>query len=168
MPAASLRALLDQAIDYAGMFPPCGLALEPALGNQASYVRSPEAWMLNGFVLPVEQFDPTTQFLSKFGAHHPLRIAALGPKTAMADAFLAALENTATAIRSFSRHDVDVVSISHLEMFLPDDVDSASLKESSAIVGKLPIFWEAPPERAEQTIALIAGHNSDENVPIFG
>ena len=55
--SASLRALLNQAIDYAGMFPPCGLALEPALRNQASYVRSPEAWMLNGFVLPVEQFD---------------------------------------------------------------------------------------------------------------
>jgi len=37
--SASLRALLDQAIDYAGMFPPCALALEPALRNQASYVR---------------------------------------------------------------------------------------------------------------------------------
>src|SRR6266508_4131593 len=48
--SASLRALLDQAIDYAGMFPPCGLALEPALRNHVNYVRSPEAWMLNGFV----------------------------------------------------------------------------------------------------------------------
>ena len=48
-------------------------------------------------------------------------------------------------------------------MFLPDDVDSASLKEARAIVGELPVFWEAPPERAEQTIALIAGHNSDED-----
>ena len=64
--SASLRALLDQAIDYAGMFPPCALALEPALRNQASYVRSPEAWMLNGFVLPVGQFNAATQFLSQF------------------------------------------------------------------------------------------------------
>src|SRR6185312_9297033 len=29
-------------------------------------------------------------------------------------------------------------------------------------------FWEAPPERAEQTIALIAGHNSDEETATFG
>jgi hypothetical protein len=164
--SASLRALLDQAIDYAGMFPPCGLALEPALRNQASYVRLPEAWMLNGFVLLIEQFDAARQLLSEFDPHCPLRVAALGPKTTKADAFLDGLGKAETAIRSFSRSDL--VSASHLEMFLPDDVDSASLKEARAIVGELPVFWEAPPERAEQTIALIAGHNSDEDTATFG
>src|ERR1044071_8950878 len=79
--SASLRALLDQAIDYAGMFPPCALALEPALRNQATYVRSPEAWILNGFVLPIEKFDATRQFISEFDSQHPLRVATLGPKT---------------------------------------------------------------------------------------
>ena len=166
--SASLRALLDQAIDYAGMFPPCGLALEPALRNQANYVRSSEAWMLNGFVLPVEQFDAARQFLSEFDPHHPLRVAALGPKTTKADAFLDGLYNTETAISSFSRYDVDLVSISHLEMFLPEDVDSASLKAARSIVSELLVFLEAPPERAEQTIALIAGHNSHEDMPKFG
>ncbi len=29
-------------------------------------------------------------------------------------------------------------------------------------------FWEAPPERAEQTIALIAGHNSGDDTATFG
>jgi hypothetical protein len=166
--SASLRALLDQAIDYAGMFPPCTLALEPALRNQASYVRSSEAWMLNGFVLPVEQFDAARQLLSDFDPHHPLRVAALGPKTTKADAFLDGLYNTETAIRSFSRYDVDLVSISHFEMFLPEDVDSTSLKAARSIVSELPVFWEAPPERAEQTIALIARHSSDEDMATFG
>ena len=41
-------------------------------------------------------------------------------------------------------------------------------KQARAIVGELPVFWEAPPERAEQTIALIAEHNSDEDTPTFG
>jgi len=166
--SASLRAFLDQAIDYAGMFPPCALQLEPALRNQASYVRSPETWMLNGFVLPVEQFNAARQFLSEFDPQHPLRIAALGPKTASADAFLSGLGKAEMAIRSLSRSDVDLVSVSHLEMFLPDDVDSAFLKEVRAIVGELPVFWEAPPERAERTIALIAGHNSNEDTVPFG
>ena len=168
MLVASLRALLDRAIDYAGMFPPCSLALEPALQNHASYVRSPEAWMLNGFVLPVEQFDAAKELLSNFDPQYSLRVAALGRKTASADAFLDALEDTATAIRSFSKYDTDVVSISHLEMFLPDDVDSASLQKARAIVGELPVFWEAPPHTAEQTIELIAGHISDEEVAAFG
>ena len=166
--SASLQALLTSSIDYAGMFPPCSLALEPALRNYASYVRSPEAWMLNGFVLPVEQFHPTRQLLSEFDPLHLLRVAALGPKTANADAFLDALDEAETAIRSFSKYDVDLISISHLEMFLPEDVDLASLKEARAIVRDLPVFWEAPPQRAEKTIALLAEHNSDEEVATFG
>jgi hypothetical protein len=168
MPKASVRALLTLAIDYAGMFPPCSLALEPALRNQANYVRSSEAWTLNGFVLPVEKFDAASQLFSHFDRHHPLRVAALGPKTTRGDAFLAALANAATTIRSFSKDDTELILISHLEMFLPDDVDSSSLNEARAIVRDLPVFWEQPPERAEQTIVLIAGQNSDQNMPIFG
>ena len=63
----------------------------------------------------------------------PLRVAALGPKTANAEGFLDALKDASTAVRSYSRSDVNLISVSHLEMFLPDDVDSASLKEASAL-----------------------------------
>ena len=41
--------------------------------------------MLNGFVLPIEQFDAARKLLSEFDSHHPLRVAALGPKTTKAD-----------------------------------------------------------------------------------
>ena len=166
--AASLGALLTHSIDYAGMFPPCSLDLEPALQNQAEYVRSPDEWMLGAFVLPVEQFDAAKQLLSRFDPLHPLRVAALGPRTENADAFLAALEKADAAIGSLSRHNVDLVSISHVEMLLPHDVDLALLKEARSIVGDLPVFWEAPPDKAEQTIALVAEHNSDTDVASFG
>jgi hypothetical protein len=168
MAAASLRALLAHSIDYAGMFPPCSLGLEPALRNQAEYVRSAEAWMLGAFVLPIEQFDATRQLLSQFDAQHPLRVAALGPKTASVDAFLDALDDADPAIRSLARHNVDLVSISHLEMFLPRDVNVASLTEAKSILGDLPVFWEAPSDRAEQTIALLAEFNSDADLATFG
>jgi hypothetical protein len=52
--AASLESLLGRAIDHAGMFPPCGLDLAPASVNQAQYVRSDDAWMLLGSILPIE------------------------------------------------------------------------------------------------------------------
>jgi hypothetical protein len=150
------------------MFPPCSLALEPALENQSQYVRSADAWMLNTFVLPVEQFDAAKELLSQFDPLHPLRVATLGPRAGNADAFLDALENADAAIRSLSRYDVDLVSISHLEMFLPQDADVALLKEARSIAGDLPVFWEAPPERAGQTIALIAEGNSDGDQATFG
>jgi hypothetical protein len=44
----------------------------------------------------------------------------------------------------------------------------ALLKEARSIVGDLPVFWEAPPDKAEQTIALVAQHNSDADVATFG
>src|SRR5436853_2503845 len=168
MPASSLQALLATSIDYAGMFPPCSLALEPALQNQAEYVRSPDSWMLGAFVLPVEQFDAARQLLSQFDPSHLLRVAALGPKTSNADGFLNALEDADEAIRAFARYDVDLISISHLEMLLPDDIDLAVLGDARAIIGDLPVFWEAPPRRAEQTIGLLSQHNSDQEAATFG
>jgi hypothetical protein len=168
MSADSLRALLAHSIDYAGMFPPCSLGLESALKNQAEYVRTSDAWMLGAFVLSAEQFDATKQLLSQFDAQHPLRVAALGPKTASTDAFLEALYDAEAAVRSLSRHNVDLISIGHLEMFLPHDVNAVSLQEAKSILGDLPVFWEAPPDRAEQAIALLAGFNSDSDSATFG
>jgi len=167
MPAASLQALLAKSIDYAGMFPPCSLDLESAVRNQAQYVRLPDAWMLGAFVLPVEQFDAARQLLSRFDPSHPLRVAALGPKTADAEAFLNGVDKADAAIRGLSSN-VDLVSISHLEMFLPHDVDLALLDEARALLGDLPAFWEGSPERTQQMIALLAEHNSDADLATFG
>src|ERR1700730_5148893 len=168
MPAASLRALLAHSIDYAAMFPPCNLELEPALQNQAQYVRSDDAWMLGTFVLPVGQFDAAKQILSQFDPQHPLRVSALGPRTENVAAFCEGLEETAESIRSFSAHNVDLVSVVQLEMFLPHDIELALLRETRFVIGNLPAFWEAPAERAEKTIALLAELNSDVDKPTFG
>ena len=124
--------------------------------------------MLNAFVLPVGQFDAAKQILPQFDPMHPLCISALGPKTENATAFFDALIEADAAIRSLAAHNVDLVSISQLEMFLPDDVDSGPLNEARAIVGSLPVFWEAPAARAERTIALLAEHNSNADHPTFG
>jgi len=167
-PPASLRALLAQSIDYAGMFPPCNLGLETALKNQADYVRSDDVWMLNGFVLPVGQFDAAKQFLSLFDPQHPLRVSALGSKSDNAAKFQDALEKSAAAVRSLSAHNVDLVSVNQLEMFLPQDVDISQLREVRSITDSLSVFWEAPADRAQYTVSLLAEHNSEAGAPAFG
>jgi hypothetical protein len=48
----SLRALLANLIDYAGLYPPAGLGLPAVLENYEAYLGSPESWMLNRLVLP--------------------------------------------------------------------------------------------------------------------
>jgi hypothetical protein len=168
MMTASLRALLEQSIDYAGMFPPCSLALEPALRNQATYVRSDDAWMLNTFVLPVTQFDSAKQLLPAFDPSLPLSVSALGPMTENAAAFREVFAETEEGIRSLAAHNVDLVSVNQLEMWLPDDVNLSVLTEARAIIGNLPAFWEAPAERARETITLLAEINSEMDEPTFG
>jgi hypothetical protein len=168
--AASLGALLTHSIDYAGIFPPCSLALEPALQNQARYVRDPDAWMLNNFVVPVEKFDSVANSISLFDRKHPLSISALGGKSANKDEFLLALKIAADKIKSFSADHVDLVSVPQLEMPLPQDVDLESLARIGAILKGLELqaFWETPVDSAEKTIALLAEHNSSAEGCPFG
>jgi hypothetical protein len=51
----SLRALLTNVIDYAGLYPPAELPLPEVIANYLRYLVSPEAWMLNRLVLPQEK-----------------------------------------------------------------------------------------------------------------
>ena len=156
--AASLRALLGRAIDYAGMFPPCSLELGPALKNQAEYVRSGDSWMLSAFVLPIAKFAESALFVPQFDKHHQLRVSALGAKTENAQDFLDELRKTAETIRSFKAQNVDVICVPQLEMLLPQEVDLAALNEAAVLTAdlKLQSFWEAPAESAEKAIALLA------------
>jgi hypothetical protein len=160
MPAASLRALLAQVIDYAGLFPPASLALEPALRNYADYIRTPEVWMLGAFILPVAEFAAAARNLSAFDRQNPLRLSALGPKTDNAENFRAALPAVMDAISSFRSNSGSAASIEQFEMPLPAEVNAETLKMiRSSGDPQLQTFWEAPAETAERAIKLIADSN---------
>jgi hypothetical protein len=51
----SLRALLSNLIDYAGLFPPAALPLSEVTANYERYLHSAEGWMLNRLVLPFDR-----------------------------------------------------------------------------------------------------------------
>jgi len=158
--------LLERAIDYAGMFPPCSLALEPAVAKQGEYVRSPDSWMLSTFVLPIVKFGDAAKLVSQFDKHHPLRISALGQKTEHAADFLTEVKNAADAIGSFQKEHRDLVATAQLEIFLPADALKTSLNEAGELLAplKLHVFFETPAESAEQAIAALARAKQ----PFFG
>ncbi len=162
MPAASLRALLSDAIDYAGLFPPASLALEPALRNYANYVLLPDAWMLGTFILPVAQFEVAATGLSRFDPGHRGRISALGPRTDEADAFFQALSIVMDSVQSFQSRLGSAATIEQLEMPLPPDANGDVLGAIQARLGNsnLKTFWEAPADRAPHAIELLAQSNA--------
>jgi hypothetical protein len=51
-PLSSVQAVLERAIDYAGLFPPASLAMPDAVAAYAAYAASPDAWALGRFVVP--------------------------------------------------------------------------------------------------------------------
>ena len=160
MRADSLRALLAHAIDYAGLFPPANLALEPALKNYAQYIRTPDAWMLGAFILPVAEFAVAARGLSQFDGAHPLRISALGPKTDGAESFQASLGAAMESIASFRSMSAGTALIEQFEMPLPANFSAETFKIIRGSVDSgLRTFWEAPADLAERAVKLIADNN---------
>jgi hypothetical protein len=159
--AASLRALLEHAIDYAGLFPPASLSLEPALQDYAAYVRGENAWMLGPFILPTAQFDAAAGSISQFDEEFPLRISALGPRTDNASAFRQSLPAAMEAVASFRASSRSAASIEQFEMPLPSDVNAELMEAigSSIAPTQLNTFWEAPAASATTVIDLIAAQN---------
>lgn len=53
----SLRTLLANVIDYAGLFPPAGLDMISAVRNYDAYFVGEESWALGRFIVPVARLD---------------------------------------------------------------------------------------------------------------
>lgn len=80
MTSKTLHALLHTLVDYAGLFPPAGLSMLAAVTNYADYRRSPHAWMLGRFIVPVSRLDEMAAAMKAIGAPddgHPWRLSAL-------------------------------------------------------------------------------------------
>ena len=56
-PKESVRILLNEIIDYAGLFPPSQVSMSEAVLNYATYRHSNYGWMLGRFILPVARLD---------------------------------------------------------------------------------------------------------------
>jgi hypothetical protein len=53
----SVRTLLNEIVDYAGLFPPSAVSMPEAVINYASYRNSNYNWMLGRFVVPTARLD---------------------------------------------------------------------------------------------------------------
>jgi len=65
-PKESIRALLLEIIDYAGLFPPSALSMPEAVINYAAYKNSNYDWMLGRFIVPVARLDEFAETAKEF------------------------------------------------------------------------------------------------------
>jgi len=75
----SLRALLYGIIDYAGLFPPAGLDMAPAVAEYAEHRAGPHRWALGRFVAPAGRLEELGRAAERCfpSAGEPWRVSAL-------------------------------------------------------------------------------------------
>lgn len=62
----SIRILLSEIVDYAGLFPPSAVSMAKAVENFAAYQNSDYSWMLGRFVVPVQKLDEFAENAKNF------------------------------------------------------------------------------------------------------
>jgi hypothetical protein len=73
---ASLGALLDGAIDYAGLYPPAALDLPTALDKYSRHRASPYSWMLGRFVVGVDKLPGLASLVAeRNGSGRPMALS---------------------------------------------------------------------------------------------
>lgn len=147
-PKKSTRALLNNIVDYAGLFPPSQLSMPQAVANYAAYLKSDYRWMLGRFVVPVAQLAKFTESAENFftDTEEIWRLSVLGN----ADA-----EETARRIEDFNRQYAASAVCDALEVKAETE---RQIKEfAAAIPTSLKTYFEiSPQENLVDSIAALA------------
>ncbi len=145
----SLRELLAEIVDYAGLFPPAALTMEQAVGNYEEYLHSPEAWMLGRFVVPasrLEELEGAAKDLWSRGEGPPWALSVLAGDDPAA---------AAGAITAFQqRHAGGRARVSAIEA---KAVSAPEVRQSlDTLPDGIPVFFELPVggNLAELVVAL--------------
>jgi len=162
---ASLRALLTELIDYAGLFPPARLPLDQAIRDYARYRRENDAWMLGRFIIPASRLEDLEPYHEElFRVDPPFAFSVLGRGGGSLTEFLTNLRDDLRDIAAFRKRHGDRVSVDVMEIRLPPDLADPLLPESALslyktlrifpAVGLFP-FCEAP-DRPEELLEQLA------------
>ncbi len=118
----ALRSLLEALVDYAGLFPPAGLAMRPAVENYVRYKSGPYAWMLGRFVVPVARLAEFEQAWGEMGNPEGWKLSAL----------VANPESEFPAVQTFNEQHDGMIKIGAIE------VKAGSAVEIATIASMLP------------------------------
>ncbi|KZE78901.1 hypothetical protein AV654_15530 [Paenibacillus elgii] len=142
---SSARALMEQLLDYAGLFPPAALPLEQAIRNYAAYRDGRDAWMLGRFIIPSAQLEKLSPYMPMFSGDWPLRLSVLGTRSRDAEECLQLLDDTLRQTEAFRGKHGSSVNIDVLELPLPPSgADRRLLDEIAAGASEhgLRLFFE--------------------------
>lgn len=131
-----LQALLGDAIDYAGLFPPAALELDPAIRNFARYQAGPENWILGRFVCPAARLRDLLAFRALFTAERPLRLSVLGRGGADPATLLSGIEQDFRDVADFMTRLEAAARFEAFEVRVPAYADEKTAADSLGAIGE--------------------------------
>ena len=140
--APPLYQLLKRIVDYAGLFPPAGLELRDAITNFARYRATPDAWMLNRFVIPVGRLGELAAFEELFAEDPPFRFSVLGTGASDSVSFLEALEQDIGRISAFHSHHDGNVQVEAMEVRWPEALLDSREEALASFLGDVAARFE--------------------------
>ena len=133
----SIKILLSEIVDYAGLFPPSALAMPEAVINYATYRNSNYKWMLGRFVVPVgrlgEFLETAKDFVERDKNDGAWRLSVLASED---------IYETVRQIEDFNAKNAPYIVCDALEV----KANSSSLIEkiASAVPPNVETFFELP------------------------
>ncbi|MBI3411865.1 MAG: hypothetical protein HY040_26330 [Planctomycetes bacterium] len=156
----ALRALLGGIVDYAGLFPPAQLPLEPAIRNYARYRTEPESWMFGRFIIPASKLTELTPLGRElFRGQTPFCFSVLGRSGRNDADFQAAVKQDLTDIEGFRETFGSNVLVEAYEVKLP----TVKLADSALVnlIGTTAKLFKGDRERG--AVAFFESPNTDRN-----
>lgn len=149
----SLRILLANVIDYAGLFPPAGLDMASAVRNYNAYFWGEESWALGRFIIPVirlEEFSRAYKEVPKTIPDRPWCLSVLGTSDPDADR---------SAILQFNQSHRPTVIIDTVE--IKSSTIGEIKKAKEFIPAEIETYFEIPIDRDPQELvdAIAAIHS---------
>lgn len=133
----SLDALMNQVIDFAGIFPPGNLPLGQAIKNYRKYLDGNDVWMLRSFVLPIAKLPELDKYMELFSIDKKLDLSLVVSKSESADEFNKTCEDNSIKLQDFLNKFPDKLTVQSLEIPLPPvEITENTLKDASRIANK--------------------------------
>ncbi|GIW83042.1 MAG: hypothetical protein KatS3mg105_4849 [Gemmatales bacterium] len=122
MMKGSLKALLSQVIDYAGLFPPARLSLDEAFANYLRYRGENGSWMLGRFICPATKLAALSELIDRHQVSEKLSLSVLGRGGETVVEFQQHVEEDREDIDTFVARHTDGVAVEVFEVRLPAEV----------------------------------------------
>lgn len=148
----ALETLLDGAIDYAGLFPPAKLDMEPAVREYLAHLNGPESLLVNRFVCPASRLRELGDVLGRVDPDEQFGITVIGSGVDV-------VENDLEAMRAFSQRFGEDFEIEGFEVKANRDI--AGSVRAIQRLANLDLFLEVPLDaNTTDALHIIAGSES--------